>query len=599
LKGFAVGFSPNSKNVLKRLKKTEFIDEIFIASSIDSNKNHDGSIEIIKINDFLVQNWNKVNLLIFIGSVGASVRLISRFVTSKDKDPGVLVIDSDCSRIIPLIGSHQSNMKNIAYQISNLIGGDVIDTSHNPNESNLNIDSFGYQWGWKRSGKTKDWSKLVILQAKKEKIHYEQNVGNELWRCLKASKKIYKFNQKIILDNSAKIFHIGFRLNKISWHPPVLWIGIGCERNTATEFIKKSLEDLFKRKELSLLSVAGLATIELKKDENGILEISKDKCWPIRFFNSQELSNVSVPNPSKIVLKEVGTKSVAEASAILAAGAGGKLILEKTVFKDKRFGSLTIAISQSLRQFAPSKGEIHIIGIGPGDLSFLTDDSKKALAKCNVWIGYKLYLDLIQDFKRDDQVRIDSDLTEERLRCEKAIKIAQEGIKVALISSGDAGIYGMGGLLLELLQNIQKNFRPFFEVHPGISSMQLAAALSGAPLMNDFCVISLSDKLNLWEDIEKRIKSALAGDFVVAIFNPQSQQRNWQLKRTIDLFLERRNGNTPVLIARKVGRENQTKKFYKLNNLPILEIDMFSILIIGNSKTKLVDDIFINPRGYL
>ena len=599
MKGFAVGFSPNSKNILKRLRKTEFIDEIFIASSIYENKNHNSSIEIIKINDFLVRHWNEINLLIFIGSVGASVRLISKFLTSKDKDPGILVINSDCSRIIPLLGTHQSNTQNIAYQISSLIGGEVIDTSHNFNEMNLNLDSFGYNWGWKRSGEIKEWSKLVILQAKKEKIHYEQNVGNKLWQGLKASQNIYKCNEEIPLDNSAKIFHIGFRRNKISWHPPILWIGIGCERNTPIGFIKKSLKNLFKSKELSLLSVAGLATIELKEDENAILEISKNNEWPIKFFKSQELLKVPVPNPSEIVFKEVGTKSVAEASAIIAAGVGGKLIVEKTIFKDKNFGALTIAISQSLRQFAPSKGEIHIIGIGPGDLSYLTNDSKKALAKCNVWIGYKLYLDLIQDLKRDDQVMIDSDLTEERLRCEKAIGIAQEGIKVALISSGDAGIYGMGGLILELLQKIQKNFRPLFEVHPGISSMQLAAALSGAPLMNDFCVISLSDKLNLWEDIEKRIKSALIGDFVVTIFNPQSQQRNWQLKRTIDLFLESRNGNTPVLLARKVGRENQTKKFYKLNNLPIKEIDMFSILIIGNSKTTLVDDIFINPRGYL
>ena len=599
MKRFAIGFSQNSKNLLKRLRKTEFIDEIFIASSIEIHKNNACSIEEIKIKDFLNNNWKNMHLLIFIGSLGASVRLISPFLISKEKDPGVIVIDYACSKIIPLIGSHQSNTQHISYQISNLLGGEVINTSYNSNEIDLNLDSFGFQWGWNRSGEIKDWSKLVILQAKKEKIYYQQFAGNELWKSLKASQKLIRSDEIINLNNPEKTFHIGFMSNKNSWHPPVLWIGIGCERNTPKEFIKKSLKKVLERNNLSSLSIAGLATIELKQDENAILEISKDNNWPIKFFSLEELFNVSVPNPSEIVFKEIGTSSVAEASSILAAGVGSDLILEKTVFKNNGFGAVTIAISKSMKQFAPSKGEIHIIGIGPGDLSYLTNDSKKALSKCNVWIGYKLYLDLIQDLKRDDQVRLDSKIKEERSRCEKAISIAQEGIKVALISSGDAGIYGMGGLLLELLQNIQEQFRPLFEVHPGISSMQMAAALAGAPLMNDFCAISLSDKLTLWEDIEKRIKGALAGDFVVAIFNPQSNQRDWQLKRTIDLFLECRTGDTPVLLARQVGRENQTKKFYNLNNLPIAEIDMFSLLIIGNSKTKLVDDIFITPRGYL
>ena len=337
----------------------------------------------------------------------------------------------------------------------------------------------------------------------------------------------------------------------------------------------------------------------MKFNEKGIIALSKDNKWPIRFFSSQELTKVSIPNPSQVVFKEVGTPSVAEASSILAAGDGADLIQEKTIFKNHEFGAVTIAISKSIKQFAPSKGEIHIIGSGPGDLSYLTNDSRQALSKCKIWIGYKLYLDLIQELKRDDQVRIDSELTEERYRCEKAIRFAQEGIKVALISSGDAGIYGMGGLLLELLKDIKKEHRPFFEIHPGISSMQMAAALSGAPLMNDFCAISLSDRLNLWENIETRIRGAIIGDFVVVLFNPQSKRRDWQLKKTIDIFLEIRNGDTPVLIARQVGRKNQTKKFYQLRNLPISEVDMFSIIIIGNSQTKLVDDLFITPRGYL
>ena len=289
---------------------------------------------------------------------------------------------------------------------------------------------------------------------------------------------------------------------------------------------------------------------------------------------------------------------------MLAAGKGSKLLSKKIIFKNPKdsrnfSGAVTIAISESKNQYSPSSGEIHIIGSGPGDISFLTNNSKKALSKCSVWIGYKMYLDLIKPLKRKDQVFIESKLTEEKQRCRKAIKLAQEGIKVALISSGESGFYGMAGLLLEILQKIKKENRPYFEVHPGISSVQLAAALGGAPLMNDFCSISLSDKLTPWPLIERRIEGALLGDFVIAIFNPQSIERNWQLKSAIEKCLKFREDNTPVLIARQVGRENQSKKFCKLKAIPYKEIDMLSIIIIGNSKTTLVDEIFLTPRGYL
>ena len=190
-------------------------------------------------------------------------------------------------------------------------------------------------------------------------------------------------------------------------------------------------------------------------------------------------------------------------------------------------------------------------------------------------------------------------MTQEKQRCLDAISLAQQGIKVALISSGDAGIYGMAGLLIELIQKLDFQFRPSFAVHPGISSLQLAASLAGAPLMNDFCAISLSDKLTPWETIKKRINGALVGDFVAVIFNPQSNERNWQLKTTIEMFLKYRAKTTPVLVARQVGRDQQKKRIFNLDSIPIHEIDMLSIIIIGNSSTKLVNNFLISPRGYL
>jgi len=598
LKGIAIGLSNTSKIILKRLKRTEFIDEIYVASSSYEEKNEAYIIPSIKPKEVLKEKWKNLDLIIFIGSIGASIRLINSFLTTKDKDPGVIVINKKGSQIVPIIGSHQSNTQNIAFQISNLFGGEIIETNNSNDQNYLNIDSFGNQWGWKKSGELKDWSKLVIKQANKKEIFCKQLSGTTLWKNSESAKGINSLFEEDP-DKESSTFDISvYDHYKNTWHPRVLWIGLGCERNTSKDLIANSLKKFFESTHLSPHSIAGFATIDIKKDEQGILELIKENKLPIKFFNKEVLSKIIVPNPSNVVQKEIGTPSVAEASCLMAAGEESKLLEEKRIFKNQ-FGAVTIAVAESKNQYNPTHGEIHIIGSGPGDISFLTDNARKALSRCTVWIGYKMYLDLIKPLKRSDQVLIESKLTEEKERCSKTIKLAEEGIKVALISSGESGLYGMAGLLLELLQKINKKYRPYFEVHPGISSVQLAAALGGAPLMNDFCSISLSDKLTPWSLIEKRIEGALIGDFVIALFNPQSIERNWQLKSAIDLCLKSRQGNTPVLIARQVGRENQSKNFFTLNTIPFKEIDMLSIIIIGNSQTTLVDEIFLTPRGYL
>ncbi len=598
MKGIAIGLSNNSKEILKRLKKTEFVKDIYIAGSSKEDEKENELIQEQKPREILLKKWPEIDLIIFIGSIAASIRIINPFLTSKDQDPGVIVLDNKCSKIVPLIGLHQSNTQNIAFQIANLFGGEIIETNNSNDQGFLNLDSFGNQWGWERSGNIKDWSKLVIKQAKNKEIFCKQLSGNQLWKTSESGEIITQINEKDT-EKKDSTFHVSiFKNHETTWHPPVLWVGIGCERNASKELIINSLNNLLESGNLSQQSIAGFATIDIKKDEKGILELAKEKNLPIKFFSKEDLSTIIVPNPSNVVQNEIGTPSVAEASCLLAAGEESKLLEEKRIFKNQS-GAVTIALAESKNQYNPTHGEIHIIGSGPGDISFLTNNARKALSRCTVWIGYKMYLDLIKPLKRNDHVLIESKLTEEKDRCSKAILLAEEGIKVALISSGESGFYGMAGLLLELLQKIKKEYRPYFEVHPGISSVQLAAAISGAPLMNDFCSVSLSDKLSPWSLIEKRIEGALVGDFVIALFNPQSIERNWQLKSVIDTCLQSRRGDTPVLIARQVGRENQTKKFFTLNTIPFKEIDMLSIIIIGNSQTTLVDEIFLTPRGYL
>jgi len=277
LKGIAIGLSNNSKEILKRLKKTKFVKDIYVAGSSKEDGKANQLIQVQKPREILLKKWTEIDLIIFIGSIAASIRIINSFLTSKDQDPGVIVIDNKCSKIVPLIGLHQSNTQNIAFQIANLLGGEIIETNNSNDQSFLNLDAFGKQWGWKRAGNIKDWSKLVIKQAKNEEIFCKQLSGNRLWKNSESGEIMNQINEKEI-EKPDSTFHVSiFENHKTTWHPPVLWIGIGCERNTSKELIANSLNNLLESRNLSKYSIAGLATVDIKKDEKGILELAEEK----------------------------------------------------------------------------------------------------------------------------------------------------------------------------------------------------------------------------------------------------------------------------------------------------------------------------------
>jgi len=204
LKGIAIGLSNNSKEILKRLKKTEFVKDIYIAGSSKDDEKGNELIQVQKPREILLKKWPEIDLIIFIGSIAASIRIINSFLTSKDQDPGVIVIDNKCSKIVPLIGLHQSNTQNIACQIANLFGGEIIETNNSNDQSFLNLDAFGNQWGWKRSGNIKDWSKLVIKQAKNEEIFCKQLSGNNLWNTSESGEIINQIDENNKIDLKQK-----------------------------------------------------------------------------------------------------------------------------------------------------------------------------------------------------------------------------------------------------------------------------------------------------------------------------------------------------------------------------------------------------------
>ena len=391
------------------------------------------------------------------------------------------------------------------------------------------------------------------------------------------------------------------------WHPPTLWLGIGCERGTSLSVLERLVERTLAEAHLAPDAVAGLASIDRKRDEPALLDLARKRDWPLRWFEAVALRQVAVPHPSEVVEQSMGTPSVAEASSLLAASAASRstptaadLLVGKSLehARPGEVGAATLAVSLAEQQWAPERGEIHLVGSGPGRLDLLTADARRALARCTVWLGYGPYLELLEPLRRSDQLRREGHLTEERTRCRDALDLAIQGTAVALISSGDSGIYGMAGLALELWLALDEVDRPDFTVHPGLSAVQLAAARAGAPLMHDFCTISLSDRLTPWEVIERRLQAAANGDFVVALYNPRSSGRHWQLDRARELLLEHRPGTTPVLLARQLGRTGEHTSLHTLTDLPSEAVDMLSLVLVGNTSTRLQEGKMVTPRGY-
>ncbi len=238
---------------------------------------------------------------------------------------------------------------------------------------------------------------------------------------------------------------------------------------------------------------------------------------------------------------------------------------------------------------------LYVIGIGPGGEEMMTAQARAAIEECNVIVGYKTYTHLVKNLVGDKEV-IKTGMCKEMERCQAAIERAQTGEKVALISSGDAGIYGMAGLILEMVT--KQNLNVEVKVIPGMTASIAAASALGAPLMHDFCHISLSDLLTPWDVIEKRIIAAAQADFVICFYNPRSRGREGHLAKAFELMTPFKDKNTPVGIVKEAGRRKEQKWLTTMEEMDFSLVDMRSMVIVGNQSTYVKDGLMVTPRGY-
>ena len=655
---WGLGFSPAAEAVLSQLAQAGLVQAVAYSRGSEgsaesskggsdgdsdggSNAGNDAGCQAI-----LRREWDRAGGFVIVAATGLVTRLLAPLLTGKERDPAVVVVDPQGRYAIPLLGGHGAGAEALSQRVAALLGGTAVLTGASSGSGRLALDAFGRAWGWRRG--SGDWRALMQRAARQEALTLQQARGLELWRDLEGAAGLQLWSEGSAdgpPPQAAMPLVISERLGGgCRWHPPCLWLGIGCERHTSLSLLERLVDSSLAEAGLAPEAVAGVASIDRKGDEPALLQLAQQRGWPLQLFSAEQLAAVSVPTPSAAVAAEMGTASVAEAAAMLAAGPEAALILPKRIGRAGQSGpscnhgrdgepghspgqapggppggtpggvapgggpsdagpsvergAATLAIGRAARQWAPQQGALHLVGSGPGQLDLLTGDARQALSRCTVWVGYGLYLDLLEPLRRADQLRLDGRLTEERARCAQALELACQGLPVALVSSGDSGIYAMAGLALELWLQRPADGRPRFTVHPGISALQLAAARAGAPLMHDFCTISLSDRLTPWAVIERRLEAAAAGDFVVALYNPRSLGRDWQLGRARELLLAGRPASTPVAIARELGRAGEAVSLHTLGSLPVEQVDMLTLVLVGNSSSYVRDGRMVTPRGY-
>ncbi len=494
---------------------------------------------------------------------GILMRALGSHLANKLKEPPVIAVAEDGSSVVPLLGGHHG-ANDIARRIAKLVGGHAAITT-------ASDVRFGKSFDEPDAGHV--LSPASDMKATTAARLRGEPVGVEI--------------TEFIPSASA---------SKITYHPLTLVIGVGCERGTSPEEVSGLIKETLQQNNLAVQSIASFASIDIKEDEPAIAALHD-----VKFFSAEELNALApkLKTPSDVVMMEVGTPGVAEAAALAGAGPGAELIVPKV--KSKR---ATVAVARApkplLQLHGRSKGHLSIIGIGPGDKWSRSRDAVQYLYLATEWVGYDLYLDLVSDL-RTDQTEHRFPLGGEEDRVRHAIHLAKQGKRVALICSGDAGIYAMAALVYEVID--KEPCRVGVEVVPGISAFQAAAAKAGAMIGHDFCCISLSDLLTPWPDIERRVKAAAEGDFVISFYNPRSLKRRDQIERAMKILKPWRPPETPVVIASELGRPKENVRVIRFDEFNPKDVDMLTLVMVGSSQSKAFKrgdgkTYAYTPRGY-
>ncbi|MGF1445853.1 MAG: cobalamin biosynthesis protein [Pikeienuella sp.] len=541
--------------------------------------------------------------LVGVMAAGILIRALAPVLTAKALEPPVLAVAEDLSVAVPLLGGHRG-ANALAAQIAEATGATAAVTTAGEIALGVALDAPAQGWRLETPEAAKP-AMAGLLDGRPARLS-----GEAAWLAPLAARPGIAHapappGAPVVLeveDAPALIY----RQQRFA-------LGVGCARGCGSDELIGLVGRALADGGLAEGEIAAVHSIDLKADEAAVHALAEHLRVPARFHPAVRLEaeRARLTAPSAKVFAEVGCHGVAEGAALAAAGPAGRLVLPKA-----KSAEATCAVAEIAPGGAPGRprGRLAVVGLGPGSPAWRTPEAARLIAEAEELVGYGLYIDLAGALAFGKR-RTEFPLGGEEDRCRHALERAGEGNSVALLCSGDPGIYAMAALVMELLDRGAEAGgvsaaarRAEIVVAPGISALQAASARAGALLGHDFCAVSLSDLLTPRETVLARLEAAAAGDFVVALYNPVSAKRRDLLELVRGRLLAHRPGTTPVLLARNLGRADERLLLRDLDRLSAAEVDMLTVVLVGAKGSRVVSSgdraagaggaWVYTPRGY-
>ncbi|SCE80063.1 cobalt-precorrin 5A hydrolase / precorrin-3B C17-methyltransferase [Micromonospora haikouensis] len=509
-------------------------------------------------------------------ATGAVVRILAPLLGDKRTDPAVVVVDEAARHAVALLGGHAGGANALAADVGALLDARPVVTTATDAVDLPGLDTLG----WPVEGAVAAVTR-ALLDGEPVRLvadaawplpalppHVRPDAPADAHRLLVTDRVVPPDGRTAVL------------------RPPSLVVGVGGSRGVPAGQVRDLLDRVLAAAGLSPASVRCLASADIKADEAGIRATADALGVPLVTHPAADLAAVDVPHPSEVVRAAVGTPSVAEAAALL--GEPGRRADAALVAPKTASAMATVAVARH----AP-RGRLAIVGLGPGAADLRTPRALAELRRAAVVVGLDQYVDQVRDVLRPGTRILASGLGAEEERARVAVAEATAGHAVALVGSGDAGVYAMASPALEHADD-----RIDVVGVPGVTAALAASALLGAPLGHDHAYLSLSDLHTPWEVIERRVAAAAEGDFVALLYNPRSRARDWQLAAALKTFAAHRPPNTPVGVVRNASRPGERVHLATLATLDAAVVDMYSVVVVGSSRTRLVAGRMVTPRGY-
>jgi cobalt-precorrin 5A hydrolase / precorrin-3B C17-methyltransferase len=527
------------------------------------------------------ERWAGVDGLVLVCATGIAVRAVAPLLADKAADPAVVVVDDGGRFVVALTGGHRGGANVLARDVAVLLGAQPVVTTATDAAGLPALDDLpGFTATGDIAAVTRAWLDGFPPTVVIDPPLIAWSLPDALSAACSGGPAGEGPNRIVVTDRDVEA-----TAGQVVLRPRSLVLGVGSSSGADPEALHRLAIETLAAAGLSLDAIGGAATIDRKASEPAIVGLASGLGVPLRTFPADVLAALPVPNPSDVVEGAVGTPSVAEAAALAASG--GALVVEK-----RRSADGTVAVARR----AGPEGHLAVVGLGPGAPEWRTPAAAAAVRHADVVVGYGPYVDLAGELLGAHQTVVRSPIGAERARVSEALRRAAAGERVALVCSGDPGIYAMASLVCELAPS---HGDPPVTVVPGVTAALAAAAVLGAPLGHDHAAVSLSDLLTPWAVIERRLRAVAEADFTVSLYNPRSKRRTAQLDRALEILAAHRPPTTPSAVVTDVGRPAQWIVRTTLAGFDPEQVDMLSLVVVGSSTTRWQGDRMVTPRGYL